>query len=111
VALDDSLGILVCGDNHLILAGPLPAPPCARTLASRLGLTLVRLGDTPVAEFAQWRIRTRADRERLEWAVDLSKGAPVSPAVAVLLDELAQRGVTIHIEENPWYGTPCDSPS
>jgi hypothetical protein len=98
---------LVCGDNHLILGGPLPGPGCARVLAQRFGLLLVplgALGPPPVA----WSIRTKEFRENLTWAVELSSDSAPSAAVAQLLAELAARGVTIHRETEPWEGTLCD---
>jgi len=101
-------GILVCGDNHLILGGPLPGPECARRLAHQFGLRLVTLGPPPVRQWAQWEIRTREFRERLTWAVQLMPYQNPSPAVATLLAELSQRGLTIHREPHSWEGTPCD---
>lgn len=74
-------------------------------LARRFGLGLVTLGAPPI--HGPWTIRTREFRENLQWAVHL-EGTPPSPAVAVLLEELAQRGVTIHQETQPWEGAPCD---
>jgi hypothetical protein len=99
------VGILVHGDNHLILAGPLPAPACARRLAQSLGLSLVLLGAP--REQGRWAIRTREYRENLSWAVQLEGGGAPSPAVAVLLDELAGRGIKIYRETDSWEGVPC----
>ena len=102
-----TVGILVSGDNHLILAGPLPAPACARHLAGRFALTYVTLGPAPSARHGPWSIRTQAFRESLAWAVHLRASQAPSPAVAALLAELAARGITIHQETDSWEGAPC----
>lgn len=102
-----TVGILVCGDNHLILSGPLPTPDDARLLAERFGLSLVRLGPGPAGRHAQWSVEKQAFRDRLTWAVHLRAGESPSPAVALLLAELAARGITIHRETDSWEGAPC----
>lgn len=100
-----SVGILVHGDNHLILSGPLPAPACARQLARHLGLSLVAPGSARPP--GPWAIRTKEFRENLTWAVHLQSGQQPSPAVATLLAGLAARGITIYRETDSWEGVPC----
>lgn len=100
-----AVGILVHGDNHLILAGPLPSPACARRLAQSFGLTLVTLG--ALRHHGPWEIRTKEFRENLAWAVQLDGGGTPSAAVAALLNELAGRGITIYRETDSWEGVPC----
>jgi hypothetical protein len=100
-----TVGILVHGDNHLILAGPLPAPACARRLARSFGLSVVALG--AVRSSGPWEIRTKEYRENLAWAVQLESGGAPSSAVAALLNELAARGITIYRETDSWEGVPC----
>jgi hypothetical protein len=105
-----ALGILVSGGNHLILAGPLPAPACARALVRRYALSLAAI--TPAldrsGQYHQWTIRTREFRENLQWAV-VAGSEPPSPAVRDLLEGLSRRGVRVLREpEDSWEGTPCD---
>lgn len=88
------VGILVYGDNHFIVEGPLPDAETAMALAREW--SLIRIGWTAPVELAGWRIVSRAFRENLEWAVVVPDEREHSPAVTTLLRELADRGVTIH---------------
>lgn len=91
------VGILVHGDNHFIVRGPLPDRGVALALVRHW--SLIRIGATTPEPLRAWRISTREFREDLAWAVVVPGERPTSPAVALLLDELAQRGVAIHIYE------------
>jgi len=88
-----TVGILVHGDNHLILRGPLPDRDAALVLVRRW--SLVEIGAATPAPDA-WQIVTREFRENLQWAVVVPGDTQTSPAVTTLLQELSARGVTIH---------------
>jgi hypothetical protein len=88
------VGILVLGDNHFIVRGPLPDRDTALALAQHW--SLIQIGRaTPVA-LQQWRISTREFREDLEWAVVVPGKGEMSAAVGQLLRELEVRRITIH---------------
>lgn len=87
------LGILVNGDNHFIVRGPLPDRPTALALARHW--SIIQIGGTTPPALARWRISSREFRENLEWAVIVPGEGNISPAVAELLDELSQRGIAI----------------
>ena len=88
------VGILVFGDNHMIVLGPLP------DLASALALvrhwSLIQIGSALPPSLSPWRISTREFRESLTWAVVVPGDGGVTPAVAQLLGELSARGIQIH---------------
>jgi hypothetical protein len=88
------VGILVHGDNHFIVRGPLPDLETARALARCW--SIIQIGGTPPPALAPWRISSREFRENLQWAVIVPGDGETSPAVATLLSELSARGVTIH---------------
>jgi hypothetical protein len=95
------VGILVHGDNHFIVRGPLPDHAVALALARQWSLILI--GATPPAPLDRWHIISREFRENLEWAVIVPGDGEMSPAVATLLDELSVRGITIHDSRlGPW---------
>ena len=95
------LGLLVYGDNHLILRGPRPTGPEARGLAAHFGLPVARIGPLidRSGECGAWRISVREFREDLTWAVRLPAATGPSVAVSQLLAELAGRGVAIELVE------------
>ncbi len=98
-----SLGLLVYGDNHLVLRGPRPAQAEAQQIVAHFGLSLAQIRAQPdrSGEFRDWRVSLREFREELAWAVVLPAGTTVSPAVRQLLDELAAREIVIDwLEEN-----------
>jgi hypothetical protein len=88
------LGILVHGDNHFIVRGPFPGAGAARALARHW--SVIQIGAATPPPLNQWRISSREFRENLEWAVIVPGDGEISPAVAVLLDELSARGIAIH---------------
>ncbi|MEO8049773.1 MAG: hypothetical protein ABI833_05095 [Acidobacteriota bacterium] len=88
------VGILVHGDNHFIVRGPLPDREIALALVRHW--TLIQIGVTTPPPLDQWHIISREFRENLEWAVVVPGDDVVSPAVMQLLDELSARGITIH---------------
>jgi hypothetical protein len=87
------IGILVCGDNHFIVSGPLPDRATALALAHHWSIILI--GQETPSSLRSWSIVTRAIREDLEWAVVVPGDGEVTPAVAQLLKELSVRGIAI----------------
>jgi len=90
------VGILVCGDNHFIVRGPLP--DCATALALARYWSLIQIGREMPEPLRPWRISTREFREDLRWAVIVPGDGETTPGVRQLLDELAARG--IHIRDS-----------
>ena len=88
------VGILVCGDNHFIVRGPLPSREEALALVRHW--SIIQIGATTLPALDEWQIISRAFRENLEWAVVVPGDGEMSPAVASLLDELSARGIPIH---------------
>jgi hypothetical protein len=86
-------GILVIGNNHFIVRGPLPDREMALALARHW--SLIQIGQTTPVDLQQWSISTREFRENLEWAVIVPGDGEISPAVAQLLEELSARGIII----------------
>jgi len=87
------IGILVSGDNHFIVNGPPPDQATALALARHW--SIIQIGQTTPPHLQSWSIVTRAFREDLAWAVIVPADAEVTPAVAQLLKELSERGITI----------------
>lgn len=88
------VGILVHGDNHFIVRGPLPDREVALALIRHW--SLIQIGTTTPPPLDQWRIISREFRENLQWAVVVPGDGEMSRAVTRLLDELSVRGITIH---------------
>ena len=86
-------GILVCGDNHFIVRGPLPDRATALALARHW--SVIQIAQTTPPSLRSWSIVTRAFREDLSWAVIVPADAEVTRAVTQLLKELSERGITI----------------
>jgi hypothetical protein len=92
------VGILVLGNNHFIVRGPLPDRATALALARNW--SIIQIGrETPVS-LRDWTISTKEFRENLDWAVVVPGEGEISPAVAQLLNELAARGITIQDSRN-----------
>jgi len=87
------VGILVHGNNHFILAGPVPDEAAAVALARHW--SIIQIGEAKSLCFGQWEIRSKEFRENLEWAVIVPGDREVSLGVEQLLSELSARGVTI----------------
>jgi hypothetical protein len=87
------IGILVCGDNHLIVSGPLPDQATALALVRHW--SIIQIGQTMPPSLRSWSIVTRAFREDLAWAVVVPGDGEVTPAVAQLLKELSARRIAI----------------
>jgi hypothetical protein len=85
------VGILVHGDNHFIVRGPLPDRETAIALVRYW--SLIKIGATTPPALDRWQIVTREFRENLQWAVVVPGDAEISSAVRTLLDELAARGI------------------
>ena len=88
------VGILVHGDNHFIVRGPLPDRETALALVRQW--SIIRIGGLPSPALDSWQIVSREFRENLQWAVVVPGEQENSPAVTTLLGELVARGVTIH---------------
>jgi hypothetical protein len=88
------VGILVNGDNHFIVRGPLPDRETALELVRHW--SLIRIGAVTPPHLARWTITTREFRENLEWAVVVPADNPVSAAVKTLLGEIEARGIEIY---------------
>ena len=84
-------GILVHGDNHFIVRGPLPDQATALALVRHW--TLIQIGATTPPALDRWQIVTREFRENLEWAVVIPGDSDVSSAVTQLLAGLSARGI------------------
>jgi hypothetical protein len=88
------VGILVHGDNHFILSGPLPDEASALAMARHW--SIVQIGGAKTARFDKWEIRTKEFRENLEWAVVVPGERDISGGVLKLLEEISARGIEIH---------------
>jgi len=96
------VGILVHGDNHFIVRGPLPDQEIALALVRHW--SLIQIGTTTPTLLDRWHIVSREFRENLEWAVVVPGDRETSLAVAKLLAELAARGIIIHDSHlAPWW--------
>ena len=95
------VGILVNGDNHFIVGGPLPGRELALALVKHW--SLIQIGATTPPPLDRWHIVSREFRENLEWAVVIPGTGEISPEVTRLLEELSKRGITIHDSRfGPW---------
>jgi hypothetical protein len=88
------VGILIHGNNHFVVRGPLPDRAAALALVRHW--SLIQIGRTAPHSLRRWRISTKELRENLEWAVVVPGDSETSPAVTQLLDELSVRGINIH---------------
>lgn len=91
------VGILVHGNNHFIVRGPLPDRTTANDLARHW--SLIQIGATTPPALQKWSISTREFRENLAWAVVVPGDGEISPAVLQLLDELRARKIVIYSSE------------
>jgi len=92
--MEERVGILVHGDNHFIVRGPLPDRATAQALAKQW--SVIQIGGTTPPALLPWRISSKEFRENLSWAIVVPGDGEISPAVAKLLEELSTRGVVIH---------------
>lgn len=90
------LGLLVYGDNHILVRGPLPGPARARDLIRGWMLPTIGSSADHSGLRSRWRITTKEFRENIDWAIVLESDAGPQPAVIQLLGEIAARGVPIH---------------
>ena len=88
------VGILVHGDNHFIVRGPLPEREAALALVRHW--SLIQIGATIPRALDRWHIVSREFRENLGWAIVVPGDREISPAVMKLLGELSERGIRIH---------------
>jgi hypothetical protein len=87
-------GILVHGDNHFIVRGPMPDRETALALVRHW--SLIEIGSSTPTVLDPWQIITSEFRENLEWAVVVPGDRGISTTVTLLLNELAARGITIY---------------
>ena len=88
------VGILVHGDNHFIVRGPLPDRTTALVLARHW--SIIQIGRETPNSLRAWTISTKEFRENLAWAVFIPGSGEISPGVAQLLGELSARGIPIY---------------
>jgi hypothetical protein len=88
------VGILVHGDNHFVVRGPLPNRATALALARQW--SIIQIGQIVPDSLQGWTISTREFRENLAWAVVVPGECEISTVIAKLLDELRARGIAIH---------------
>ncbi len=88
------LGVLVHGENHFIVRGPLPDRATALALVREW--SVIQIGGAAASGLDRWRISTREFREDLEWAVVVPGDGEISRAIEELLGEIRARGVEIH---------------
>jgi hypothetical protein len=93
------IGILVSGDNHFIVRGPLPDRATALALARHW--SIIRIGEATPPCLQGWSIVSRAFREALAWAVVVPGDGEATPGVAQLLNEMSVKGITIRNDTNP----------
>ena len=93
--MDEPVGILVHGDNHFIVRGPVPARDEALALVRHW--SVIEIGARTPPDLAQWRISTREFRENLTWAIIVPGDGETSQPVAQLLRELAARGIDARV--------------
>jgi len=86
------VGILVHGDNHFIVRGPLPDRDVAFALVRHW--SFIQIGAATPPSLDRWHIVSREVRENLEWAVVVPGDGEMSPAVITLLEELLARGIS-----------------
>src|SRR5229473_1650094 len=92
--MEDMVGILVHGDNHFIVRGPLPDR--AQALALVRQWSVIQIGQTIPPSLAPWSISSREFRENLDWAVIVPGEGERNPEVTQLLEGLSARGIAIH---------------
>ncbi|GAC1625666.1 MAG: hypothetical protein NVS9B13_21320 [Candidatus Acidiferrum sp.] len=93
-------GILVHGNNHFILSGPMPDEAAAVALARHW--SIIQIGEKKSQAFGAWEIREKEFRENLEWAGVVPGERETSPGAAKLLAELEERGIVIHKYRKPF---------
>ncbi len=86
--------MLVCGNNHFVVRGPLPDRETALALARHW--SIIQIGRSTPEALQKWSISTKEFRDELEWAVVVPGEGEMNPAVAQLLEELSARGISIH---------------
>lgn len=91
--MNEEVGLLVHGDNHFIVRGPLPDRATAFQLVREW--SVIHIARTTPTELRGWRISTREFREDLQWAVMVPGQGEISLGVVLLLDELSARGISI----------------
>ena len=84
------VGILVHGNNHFILSGPLPDDATALALVRHW--SIVQIGEAKSSSCGQWQIRSKEFRENLEWAVIVPGDRETSPGVEQLVENFQLAG-------------------
>jgi len=88
-----TIGLLVHGDNHFIVRGPLPER--ANALALVRHWSLIQIGAASPPHLSAWSIISQAFRENLSWVVIVPGAGEISTAIGELLEELRAR-LVIH---------------
>jgi hypothetical protein len=95
------VGILVLGNNHLIVRGPLPDRTTALALARHW--SIIQIGRITPDSLRPWSISTKEFREDLAWAVVVPGDGEMTSGVTQLLDEITARGVKVqHSYNEDW---------
>ena len=89
------VGILVHGDNHFIVRGPVPDRATALALVRHWSVIQIDAKTPP--HLREWSISTREFRENLEWAIVVPGEAKITAGVEQLLDELRARGIEVFL--------------
>jgi hypothetical protein len=92
--MSGAVGILVHGDNHFIVRGPLPRREDALALVRHW--SVIQIGKACPPSLKEWRISSREFREDLAWAVVVPGDGEISTPVTDLLRELSERGINVH---------------
>jgi len=87
------IGLLVHGDNHFIVRGPLPERANALALVQQW--SLIQIGAASPPHLSAWSIISQAFRENLSWVVIVPGAGEISTAIGELLEELRAR-LVIH---------------
>jgi hypothetical protein len=87
------VGILVHGGNHFIVRGPMPDRRTALELVRNW--SVIQIGQETPSALRKWSISSREFREDLQWAIKVKGDGEVTPAVATLLAELAERSILV----------------
>ena len=88
-----TIGLLVHGDNHFIVRGPLPERANALELVRHW--SLIQIGAASPPHLSAWSIISQALRENLSWVVIVPGAGEISNAIGELLEELRAR-LVIH---------------
>ena len=98
------VGVLVHGDNHFIVRGPLPCRETALALVRHWSVIRIGAGTPPA--LARGGSVQKNFAKNLEWAIVVPGESAHSDAVVQLLGELRLRGIAIHHAADGEWSTP-----